>query len=238
MDPALANHPEWQKAQAGDMYRAFVPELIQVRAKCSKACDAYNSSTDASRRGRALLWRDITGNGQALPPPAATVEADDELLAAEPWVEPPVRADFGVNVFLGQGAFINFNATFIDTCPIRIGARTLVGPYCAFYSGGHPLDPAVRNGLEGPEFGKPIEIGDDCWLGGNVTVLPGVTIGRGSTVGAGSVVTKDVPPFHVVAGNPARIIRKIESSLDPSQNVPPSDQQQDINRAQGPKSQV
>ena len=85
---------------------------------------------------------------------------------------------------------MNCNATFVDTCPVYIGARTLCGPYCSFYSGTHPLDPALRMGIAGPESGKPITIKDDCWLGGNVTVLPGVTIGRGCTVGAGSVVTK------------------------------------------------
>lgn len=86
----------------------------------------------------------------------------------------------------------------------------MVGPNCSFYSGTHPLDPTVRNGTRGPESGKPITIGEDCWLGGNVIVLPGVTIGKGSTVGAGSVVTKDVEPYTCVAGNPARFIRKIE----------------------------
>jgi len=111
---------------------------------------------------------------------------------------------------LGQNVFVNFNSTWIDTCLITIGSRTLIGPNCSFYSGGHPLDPTVRNGTRGPEFGKPVTIGEDCWFGGNVIVLPGVTIGRGVTVGAGSVVTKDVPDYVCVAGNPARIIRKIE----------------------------
>lgn len=88
----------------------------------------------------------------------------------------------------------------------------MTGPSCCFYSGTHPLDPTIRNGIRGPESGKPIVIGEDCWLGGNVIVLAGVTIGKGSTVGAGSVVTKDVPPYHCVIGNPARILRKIEVS--------------------------
>lgn len=88
-----------------------------------------------------------------------------------------------------------------------MGSRTLIGPSCSFYSGTHPTDPAVRNGTKGPEMGAPITIGEDCWFGGNVTVLPGVTIGPGATVGAGSVVTKDVPPYSVVAGNPARVVR-------------------------------
>ena len=119
---------------------------------------------------------------------------------------------------LGKGVFINFNATFIDTCLITIGARTLIGPNCSFYSGTHPLDPFLRNGIQGPESGGPIDVGEDCWLGGNVIVLPGITIGRGCTVGAGSVVTKNVPDFHVVAGNPARIIRKIEPK-EPDPNL-------------------
>lgn len=113
---------------------------------------------------------------------------------------------------LGKNVFINANSTWIDTCEISVGARTMTGPNCSFYSGTHPLDPTIRNGTRGPEGGKPIVIGEDCWLGGNVIVLPGVTIGKGSTVGAGSVVTKDVPPYHCVVGNPARILRKIEVS--------------------------
>lgn len=97
-----------------------------------------------------------------------------------------------------------------------MGARTLIGPSCSFYSGTHPLDPFLRNGTNGPEAGKPIKIGQDCWFGGNCIVLPGVTIGRGVTVGAGSVVTKDVPDFVVVVGNPARILKKIELNREGS----------------------
>jgi acetyltransferase-like isoleucine patch superfamily enzyme len=168
-------------------------------------------------------------------------DEDDELLLDDfPIVYPPMRTDYGYNVKyvlratclqrlvrvidtkpahgrLGNNVMINFNSTFVDTCPIEFGSRTMVGPNCSFFSGTHPLDPTVRNGTRGPESGKPIKIGEDCWFGGNCIVLPGVTIGKGATVGAGSVVTKDVPAYHCVAGNPARIIRKIEvSGLEPS----------------------
>lgn len=132
----------------------------------------------------------IAEDTRPLPPQLDDPVADEELFKNEPWVEAPVKADYGFNVKLGEGVFVNSNCVFIDTCTITIGARTMFGPNVSLYSGTHPLDPAVRNGLKGPETGKPITIGEDCWLGGNVIVLPGVTIGKGSTVGAGSVVTK------------------------------------------------
>jgi acetyltransferase-like isoleucine patch superfamily enzyme len=125
-----------------------------------------------------------------MPPRAATAEEDEELFAEDPWVEPPIRIDYGTNIELGQNVFINFNATILDTCKVAIGARTLLASNVSLFSGTHPLDPEVRNGTKGPETGAEIHIEEDCWLGGNVTVLPGVRIGKGSTVGAGSVVTK------------------------------------------------
>ena len=162
-----------------------------------------------------------------MPPPAATSEEDEELFAEDPWVEPPIHIDYGTNIELGPNVFINFNATILDTCKISIGARTLLASNVSLFSGTHPLDPEVRNGTKGPELGAEIVIEEDCWLGGNVTVLPGVKIGRGSVIGAASVVTKvqnakifkglitvltsgqDVPPYTVVAGNPARKIRDV-----------------------------
>ena len=132
----------------------------------------------------------IVGDKTPLPAKATTEEADEELFAEDPWVEPPVRIDYGTNIKLGQNVFINFNATFLDTCKISIGARTLFGSNVSLFSGTHPLDPEVRNGTNGPETGAEIVIEEDCWLGGSVIVLPGVRIGKGSTVGAGSVVTK------------------------------------------------
>lgn len=93
---------------------------------------------------------------------------------------------------------------------MKIGSRTLFGPSVSLYPASHPLSAETRNGTKGPEFGAPITIGEDCWICGNVIVLAGVTIGNGSVVGAGSVVTKDVPPNCVVAGSPARIIKRLK----------------------------
>ncbi|KPM46427.1 hypothetical protein AK830_g121 [Neonectria ditissima] len=205
-----------RRMRDGELYYAFTSGLIRDRAQCSKAYKKFNSAGDVDRRAAIELWKGITRDTTALPSPASTPEEDEYALRDWPWVEGPVHLDYGYNVKLGKGVFINYNSAWVDTCPITIGARTLVGPNCSFYSGIHPLDPNVRNGLQGPETGKPITIGEDCWLGGNVTILPGVTIGRGSTVGAGSVVTKDVPKHVVVAGNPARVIRELDVK-DPSE---------------------
>ena len=138
----------------------------------------------------------IVGDKTPLPPPAPTEEEDEELFAEDPWVEPPIHIDYGTNVELGQNVFINFSATILDTCKITIGARTLLASNVSLFGGGHPLDPEVRNGTKGPEWGAEIHIEEDCWLGGNATIMPGVRVGKGSTVGAGSVVTKVYPSIH------------------------------------------
>ncbi|PLB47100.1 trimeric LpxA-like protein [Aspergillus steynii IBT 23096] len=134
----------------------------------------------------------VTEDKTPLPPPKEDPAEDDALFEQEPWIEPPVRIDYGFNVRVGEGVYINSNCVILDTCPVTIGARTLFGPNVHLYSGTHPLDPELRNGTKGPEMGADVVIGEDCWLGGNVTVLPGVTIGKGAVVGAGSVVTKVV----------------------------------------------
>lgn len=173
-----------------------------------------------------------------MPPLNPDPAADEKLFEkTDPVVDPPISVDHGLNFKVGAGTFINFDTTVLDTCLITIGERVLFGPHIRIYGATHPMDPAERRGLEGPEAGKEIHIEDDVWIGGSAIILAGVRIGRGSTVGAGSVVTKvwisanapcfclcrfanslqDVPPFHFVAGNPARVIRKIESSMEAEQ---------------------
>lgn len=134
--------------------------------------------------------RSIQYDDMPMPPQLEDQDADDTQFEEDPWITPPIRMDYGKNVRLGKNVFLNFGCVFIDSCIISIGSRTLVGPNVSFFSGSHPLDPVLRNGIKGPEYGKEVHIGEDCWLGGNVIILPGVTLGYGVVVGAGSVVTK------------------------------------------------
>ncbi|KAK8140544.1 acetyltransferase [Apiospora sp. TS-2023a] len=200
-----------RRMRKGDLYYAFTPSLAADRRRCRLASEEFNKAGDVSRRRLIELFKMIQDDKSPLPPPAPTPEEDEDLLAKYVWCDGPIKMDYGRNVTFGDNTYVNSNSTWIDTCPISVGSRILIGPNCSFFSGSHPIDPFVRNGYNGPEMGAPITIEDDCWIGGNVTVLAGVTIGRGSTVGAGSVVTKDVAPYTVVVGNPARFLKAAAS---------------------------
>ncbi|GAP85730.1 putative maltose galactoside acetyltransferase [Rosellinia necatrix] len=208
---------EWSKMLKGELYWAWDGELQANRTRCKKACAAFNAAGNEPRRRRVELWREIIGDSRPLPPVNSDPKADEELFKdTDPHVDGPISIDHGINFKVGKGTFLNFNLLVLDTCLITIGENVLFGPNVCLYGAIHPLDPAVRQGLNGPEAGKEIHVEDDVWVGGSALILAGVRIGKGSTVGAGSVVTKDVPPYHFVAGNPAKIIRRIETTMDPS----------------------
>ncbi|KAF8538038.1 maltose O-acetyltransferas-like protein [Trichophaea hybrida] len=181
---------EKSKMLRGELYHAFTPLLVSERETCSQRCHAFNTASNPSRLDRINLWNTIT----CTPPfPADTPE---DTLSAAAWVEPPFKADYGYNITLGENVYLNWNCTILDTCRVTIGSRTLVGPNVSIFTASHPLDHEVRNGTKGPEMGKEIEIGEDCWIGG-------------VWWGAASVVTKDVPEYSVVAGNPATVVRRL-----------------------------
>ncbi|KAI9723566.1 MAG: hypothetical protein M1828_004162 [Chrysothrix sp. TS-e1954] len=207
-------HPNKQKMLKGEMYFAFEdPFMITDRAITSEALMRFNDYRGSSRRERTRLWRELARDKRPMPPELPNVESDEaQFDATDPWVQAPLFCDYGYHPHLqfAPTAFINMNCHFVDTCPIVIGPRTLVGPSCHFYSGTHPLDPVLRNGLHGPESGAAIVIGKDCWIAGRVTILAGVTIGDGAVVGAGSIVTRSVESMTLVVGNPARFVRRIE----------------------------
>ena len=117
-------------------------------------------------------------------------------------IRPPFFCDYGYNILLGDGVFLNFNCVMLDVVEISIGARTQIGPAVQIYAADHPRDAETRR--EGLEFGRPVRIGSDVWIGGGAIILPEVTIGDGALIGAGSVVTRDVGAGVTVTGNPAR----------------------------------
>jgi maltose O-acetyltransferase len=117
-------------------------------------------------------------------------------------IRPSFFCDFGYNIFLGDGVFLNFNCVILDVVHVTIGDRTQIGPATQIYAADHPRDARTRR--EGLEFGRPVRIGSDVWIGGGAIILPGVSIGDGAVIGAGSVVTRHVKAGDQVAGNPAR----------------------------------
>ena len=120
-------------------------------------------------------------------------------------IRPPFHCDYGFNIDLGEGAFLNFGCTILDVVSVRIGAGTQVGPGVQILTADHPRDPVQRDRML--EFGRPVIIGRNVWIGGGALILPGITVGDNAIVGAGSVVTRDVRAGATVAGNPARLLR-------------------------------
>lgn len=123
------------------------------------------------------------------------------------WINPPFYCDYGFNIEVGRNFFANYNCTMLDVAKITIGDNCFMAPNVAIYTAGHPIHPDSRNSMY--EYGIPVTIGDNVWIGGNVVICPGVTVGSNCVIGAGSVVTKDIPDWSIAAGNPCKVIRKI-----------------------------
>lgn len=164
--------------------------LIAERKAAEELCRSLNDMPAGSER-ESLLEELLGGVG-----------AQTEVLS-------PLCVDYGYNVSIGTGSFINHGAYLMDCAKIIIGDRVFIGPSLGAYTAQHPILAQERN--TGLERALPIVIGDDVWIGGNVTLCPGVRIGRGSVIGAGSVVTRDVPSDVVAVGNPCRVLRRIDS---------------------------
>lgn len=118
----------------------------------------------------------------------------------------PFFCDYGTNIHLGERVYFNFGCVVLDVCEVKIGAFTSFGPAVQIYTATHPMNAQLRRTQE---FGRPITIGSDVWVGGGAIICPGVTIGSRTVVGAGSVVTRDIPEGVFAAGNPCRVIRQI-----------------------------
>ncbi len=190
---------ELEKMTAGKVYDTSDRELVKLRAEAHKLCAKYSATLETDDKKRAKILKKLLPNA-----------------AEGAYLQGPVYFDYGVNIKVGKNFYANFNLTILDCCTVEIGDDVLIGPNASILTPVHPYRWQQRNMRKKPdgtvfdyEYAKPIKIGNNCWLAGNVTVICGVTIGDGCVIGAGSVVTRDIPPDSLAVGNPCRVIRKI-----------------------------
>ncbi len=175
---------EKDRMLAGELYRADDPELVADQRRISAWMERFNATT-ARPEERPALLREALGH-----------------VGRDVTIRPPFHCDYGYNISLGDGVFLNFNCVILDVVAVAIGQGTQIGPGVQILTADHPRDPGERARML--EFGRPVGIGRNVWIGGGAIILPGVTIGDDAIIGAGSVVTRDVPAGTTVAGNPAR----------------------------------
>lgn len=190
---------EREKMLRGELYDPTDAELRSLRVKARKLARRYNLTDEDEPERQKEILRELLPDTENLPS-----------------LQAPVYFDYGCNTTFGAFCDVNFNFTCLDVCPVSIGDNALIGPNVTLATPMHALLPEERNPRQREdgsvfdlEYGKPITIGRDCWLGANVVVCGGVTIGDGCVIGAGSVVTRDVPPGSLAAGNPCRGIRAL-----------------------------
>ncbi len=182
---------EKEKMLNGGLYDAGDPELVAEREHAREILGEYNATAGADADRRVELLEGLFGS-----------------VGEDTHVEPPVRCDYGYNVHVGENFYANVECVFLDVREIRFGASCFLGPGVHAYAATHPVDAAER--AEGLEYGEPVTVGDDVWIGGRAVLTPGVTVGDRSVIGAGAVVTDDVPDDVVVGGNPAEVTRRLD----------------------------
>ncbi|AHY47586.1 Acetyltransferase (isoleucine patch superfamily) [Rubrobacter radiotolerans] len=183
---------EKERMLRGELYKPVGDEELERDvARCQRLLREINATPAESPEGRAKLLAELLGS-----------------IGPQTEIKPPFLCDYGAHIYLGRETFINYECVILDTGRVEIGDRVQIGPGVHIYAADHPRDPAVRGTLY--EFSRPVRVEDDVWIGGRTVLCPGVTVGAGSVIGAGSVVTKDVPPGVIAAGNPCRVIKPIE----------------------------
>ena len=183
---------EKDKMLAGELYDAnYDKELIEDRYKAKDICFEYNNLKPSDSEGKDKIIKKLFA------------KTGEQII-----VEQNFLCDYGYNIFVGENFYMNHNCIILDGAKVEFGDNVFIAPNCGFYTAGHPLDYKTRN--KGLEYAKPIKVGNNVWIGGNVIVLPGVTIGDNVVIGAGSVVNKDIPSNSVAVGNPCKVIKEIK----------------------------
>jgi maltose O-acetyltransferase len=182
---------EKEKMLAGELYDAnYNEDLMKERLIAKDKCFEYNNIKPSKIEERTEIMKQILGK-----------------TGNQFWIEQPFICDYGYNIEIGENFYSNHNLVILDANKVKFGDNVFIAPNCGFYTAGHPLDYETRN--KGLEYAKPIEVGNNVWIGGNVIVLPGVTIGDNVVIGAGSIVTKDIPSNSVAVGNPCKVIKEL-----------------------------
>ena len=180
---------EKEKMLAGEIYSAVDQELLEELTATREKIFEYNSLRPSETERMKEIIKELFGH-----------VADDNYL-----INQPFRCDYGKQISIGKRFFANFNFTVLDEARVTIGDDCFIGPSVSIYTACHSTDPIERNSRQ--EWAKPVTIGNNVWIGGSVTILPGVTIGDNVSIGAGSVVVKDIPSNTVAVGNPCKVIK-------------------------------
>lgn len=190
---------EREKMISGEMYDPSDEQLVKDREAAKIFCKEYNLTDDTNYELRKKMIQNFLG------------KTGDKL-----HIESSFRVEYGYNIEIGENFYSNYDCLLLDICPIIIGDNAMLAPGVHIYSATHPLDPKERN--SGKEYGKPVKIGNNVWIGGRSVIAPGVTLGDNVVVAAGSVVTKSFPDNVVIGGNPAKIIKYIEIKEEKNKN--------------------
>ena len=185
---------ESNKLEEGFEYSFMDEEIVALKFEAVRLLDEYNSLGIDDLEKAGELLKEMLGS-----------------IGEEAYINKPFNFDVGKNIHIGSHFLSNYNLTILDAAQVNIGDYVMIGPNVLISTAGHPLSPKRRR--ECIAYAEPISIGDDVWIGGNVTILPGVKIGSNVVVAAGSVVTKDIPDNSLAAGVPARVIRELENDL-------------------------
>ena len=182
---------EREKAQKGYLYDAnYDQQIIAERTRCADLCYEFNQCRPSDTKKQKELLTKILGS-----------------MKENPVITAPFYCDYGFNISIGKNFYTNYNVTILDGAKVTFGDNVFIAPNCVFSTAGHAIDSEQRS--RGLEIALPITVGDNVWIGTNVSVLPGVTIGNNTIIGAGSVVNKNIPEGVIAAGNPCKVIRKI-----------------------------
>ncbi|WP_053219977.1 sugar O-acetyltransferase [Virgibacillus senegalensis] len=182
---------EREKMINGELYNAGDPQLVSDRNNARRLTRLFNQTIETEDEQKREILKELFGTtGESF------------------FVEPVFRCDYGYNIHVGERFYANFDCTILDVCEVRIGDDCLLAPGVHIYTASHPLDAKIRK--SGAEFGKPVTIGNNVWIGGRSVINPGVTIGDNVVIASGSVVTKDIPANVVAGGAPAIVLKQLE----------------------------